>query len=105
LALENPLAFHVRHIATEVRNGCAIMWTYLRLRRMMKTIWSDPQRLAYRALAITPPDADELNLSLYQETRGTAEAIEKRQQGINRTARMAQARREPEPVAAGEAGG
>jgi hypothetical protein len=104
MALEIPLAFYGRYIATEVRNGCAIMWTYLRLRRMMKAIWSDPQRLAYRDLAITPPDADELNLSLYQETRGTAEAIEKRQQGINRTARVTQTRREPEPVAAGEPG-
>ena len=88
MALENPLAFYARHIALELRNSASMLWTYWRLRRLMKAIWTDPQRFAYRDQAITPPDADELNLSLYTETRGTAKAIEKRRKDVMRSARV-----------------
>jgi hypothetical protein len=57
-----------------------------------------PQRFAYRDQAITAPDADELSLSLYQETRGTAQAIEKRRKDVLRSARVN--RRELEGVIA-----
>ena len=74
-----------------------------RLRRSLKAIWSDPKRFEYRDVAITPPDLDELSLSLYAETRGTAAAIEKdkRQQDIRRTARNMQ-HVERVPLAAAE---
>ena len=94
LPLENPLVFHGRFAAGELRTAASMLWTYWRLRRSLKRIWTDPQRFAYRDQAIAQPDADELKLSLYQETRGTAQAIEKRQQDIMRSARATQSRRE-----------
>jgi hypothetical protein len=89
MPLENPFVFYWRYLATEIRAAASMTWTYWRLRRSLKKIWSDPQRLAYRDIAITPPDLDEMKLSLYSETRGTAAAIEKdkRQQEIIRQAR------------------
>ena len=44
---------------------------------------------AYRDIAITPPDKNELGLTIYSETRGTAEAMakEKRQKEIIQAAR------------------
>jgi hypothetical protein len=98
----NPFVFYWRYVAGELRNTASILWIYWRLRRSLKRIWTDPQRFAYRNQANTPPDADELNLSLYQETRGAAQAIEKRQQDIMRSARATQGRRQPEKLRVGD---
>ena len=103
MPIENPLVFYARYAASELRNIGSMLLTYRRLRRSLKAIWSDPKRFAYRDVAITPPDLDELSLSLYAETRGTAAAIEKdkRQQDIRRTARNKQ-HVERVPLAAAE---
>ncbi|MFW6028231.1 MAG: B12-binding domain-containing radical SAM protein [bacterium] len=100
MALENPVVFYARYWGSEIRNISSMLMTYWRLRRTLRKIWTDPERHAYRDQAITPPDADELNLSLYQETRGTADAIEKRKQGIMRSTRVKQGKRALETVGA-----
>jgi hypothetical protein len=101
MPLENPFVFYARYAATEIRSAASMLWTYRRLRRSLKAIWTDPNRFDYRDVAITPPDLDELSLSLYAETRGTAAAIEKqkRQQAI---VRKAQAKRDEVPLVAAE---
>jgi hypothetical protein len=101
MPLENPFVFYARYAVSEIRSAASMLWTYRRLRRSLKAIWEDPQRLEYRDVAITPPDLDELSLGLYAETRGTAAAIEKqkRQQEI---VRKAQAKRDEVPLVAAE---
>jgi hypothetical protein len=77
MPLENPLTFYPRHWASEARNVVAMCFDYFKLRRIMLRIWNDPQRLAYRDVAITPPGAGEADLALYAETRGTGAEIAK----------------------------
>ena len=89
MPLENPIAFYARYVRTEVRAAVSMLSTHLRLRRIMRRVWSDPARHAYRDIAITPPDKNELDLTIYSETRGTAAAMakEKRQKEIIQAAR------------------
>ena len=75
---ENPLTFYPRYAASELRNYATMIWDFIKLRRILKRVWTDPKRFEYRDLAITPPGANELDLALYSETRGTAAAIEKK---------------------------
>jgi hypothetical protein len=77
MSLENPFAFYLRYVASELRAVSSMLWTYARLRLILRKVMNDPARHSYRDIAITPPDLDELKLGLYAETRGTAEAIEK----------------------------
>jgi hypothetical protein len=86
---EAPGVFHVRYAVNELWSIGSMLNTYFRLKRILKRSWNDPARNKYRDIAITPPKLDELNLSLYSETRGTAAVIEKekRQREIIRKAR------------------
>jgi hypothetical protein len=94
---ENPVTFYARFAGSEVRNVGSMFWTYLRLSRRLKAIWADPRKRRYRDVAITPPAANELSLSLYAETRGTAAAIakDKHQAEIKRAARARKPALEP----------
>jgi hypothetical protein len=88
MPLENPVTFYARYVLTEARAYGSMLWTYAKLKRRLKKIWTDPARRAYRDTAITPPAADEMSLGIYAETRGTSAEIarEKRQQEIIRAA-------------------
>jgi uncharacterized radical SAM superfamily protein len=101
---ENPVAFYARFAGTETRNVGSMLWTYARLRRRLKAIWADPAKKKYRDIAITPPAADELSLSLYSETRGTAAAMakDKHQAEIKRVARAKKPAPEPAILDAAE---
>jgi hypothetical protein len=77
LPIENPLKFYARFVASEIRNLTSMGITYWKLKRALAKILKDPARREYRDIAITPPQADEFNLALYAETRGTAAEIEK----------------------------
>jgi pyruvate-formate lyase-activating enzyme len=90
---ENPVTFYAGYAASEIRIALSTLGTYLRLRKALKKVWTDPARHSYRDLAITPPAADELSLSLYSETRGTTDIIEKQ-----RSFRRARAQREASEV-------
>jgi len=104
MKLESPLIFYPKFWVSEVRNILSMTWTYRRMRRMMLRILADPQSRNYRDIAITPPGLDELSLGIYAETRGTAEAIEKRkhQQRIRDDARAKGEERETIPLVAAE---
>ncbi len=104
MKLENPLIFYPKAWGLEVRNILSMICTYGRMRMMMKRILADPKSRSYRDTAITPPGLDELSLGIYAETRGTAEAIEKRkrQQKIRDDARARNEERETIPLAAAE---
>ena len=79
MKLENPLVFYPKFWGSELRNVLSMVWTYRRMRRMLDGIWADPESRNYRDIAITPPGLDELSLGMYADTRGTANAIEKRE--------------------------
>ncbi len=74
---ENPLAFYPRYWLGEARNVATMALHYYRLRRTMLRIWKDPDRMAYRDLAMTPPGADESTRGLYADTRGGQQELEK----------------------------
>jgi hypothetical protein len=89
MARENPLTFYVRYGAAEIRNLCSATITFMRLKRLLKRLLSDPLRREYRDQAIKPTDSKEFSRELYTETRGSAEAIakERRQKQIVYAAR------------------
>jgi hypothetical protein len=103
MKLENPLLFYPKFWASEVRNIGSMLWTYRRMKTMLEAIWADPAATSYTDIAITAPGEDELSLGIYQ-TRGTAEAIEKRkhQQKIKSDARAKVEERESIPLVAAE---
>lgn len=78
-AIENPLVFHARYAASELRSLAGMVWTYVRLRRALAAIQADPQHSAYRDAAIAPAAEGSEDLALYSETRGTRALIEKQQ--------------------------
>lgn len=90
MKLENPLIFYPRYAFSEARAIVLMFRDYVRMKRMADRIWADPEAESYRDLAITPPDADELNLALYSETRGTSAEIARmrRQEALIRQARV-----------------
>jgi hypothetical protein len=100
---ENPLVFYPKFALTEARNFAAMAWDYVKLRRIMKRVWTDPGRMEYRDIAITPAGAAEKDLALYSETRGTTAALEKqkRQQEIIAAAK-AKSAQAPVPNVAAE---
>ncbi len=83
MKIENPLVFYPKYWVSELRNVGSMIWSYWRMRSIMKRVLADPASKTYRDIAITAPGADELSLDLYQ-TRGTADAIakQKRQKTI-----------------------
>jgi hypothetical protein len=58
MAIENPVSFYAKYAVTETRNLLGMGWDYIKLRRAMQRIWTDPKRFDYRDQAITPPAAD-----------------------------------------------
>jgi radical SAM superfamily enzyme YgiQ (UPF0313 family) len=102
MPVENPLLFYAKYAGSEVRNFASMAVTYVKLRRSLKKIWTDPKRYEYRDIAITPPGVDEAQLELYSETRGTAAEIDKhrRQREIVKAGQAAAAAHQPPQVAA-----
>lgn len=80
LPIENALVFHARELAASAWKALRITYSYHRLLRAMKRFWTDPDKLAYRDTAITPPTDDDLEtLDLFTETRGAAGEVQKAQ--------------------------
>jgi len=76
LPVENPLAFYPRYGAEILRKAGQYLGVYWQARRTLKQVLADPQRMAYRDLAITPPkDGEFEELDLYKETAGAAGAV------------------------------
>ncbi|MBP0614098.1 B12-binding domain-containing radical SAM protein [Jiella mangrovi] len=89
MKLENPLVFYPRYLFSEAKALLTMVLVYRRAKKMADRIWADPAAAEYRDLSITPPDADELSLALYSETRGTSAEIARmrRQETLIRDAR------------------
>jgi hypothetical protein len=77
LPLENPLVFYSRYALQQIRAVTGIGWTYWRLRRFAQKVWKDPDRYAYRDVAITPVGEEIAPLAIMVETRGN-QSIEDR---------------------------
>jgi hypothetical protein len=75
---ENPLLFYPKFVAVESTRLLVMFAHYLKAKRLLKRVLADPNGMQYRDVAITPPGLEELSLSLYAETRGTADEIAKR---------------------------
>jgi hypothetical protein len=76
LPVESRLAFYPRYAWETVRKAWGYLGVYLEARRMLRRILKDPNRMAYRDLAITPPAEDEFEaLELYKATAGGAAAL------------------------------
>jgi hypothetical protein len=101
--IENPLVFYPKHWLSEARNVAAMCIDYLRLRRMMLRIWNDPERYAYRDLAMTSPGPEERTLALYVETRGGVAEFDRsaRQKRATADARAEAARQPRQDLKAG----
>ncbi len=102
MKLESPLAFYPKFWVSEARNIFSLYRTYRHMRRMMLAILADPEARNYRDTAITAPGLDELSLGMYAETRGTAEAIEKRNRQDKLRADARSKTGEPAPLEAAE---
>ena len=77
-ARESWPVFYAKYAWFSLRTSWAIVQTYRRLLKMMKTIRNDPASASYMDAAITPPTEGEVDdLALYQDTRGGVEAVEK----------------------------
>lgn len=78
MPIESRFTFYPRYAWETVRKAWGYLGVYLEARRMLKRIMKDPNRMAYRDLAITPPGEDEFEaLELYKATSGGAAALER----------------------------
>lgn len=78
LPREHPLVFYPKYLFREIRDMLTFGRIVQRMRKINARIAADPERLAYRDEAITPPNAQEFNdLALYKDTRGGREAVAK----------------------------
>ncbi|WP_137178171.1 radical SAM protein [Roseomonas sp. AR75] len=76
MPVESRFVFYPRYAAETLRKASQYLRFYLPIRRMLKAVASAPDRLAYRDLAITPPDAEEFEeLDLYKATAGGQGAL------------------------------
>jgi uncharacterized radical SAM superfamily protein len=58
MPIENPLAFYPWHWWRTASSTFSIFATYVRLRFILNRVMRDPERLAYRDLALTPASAE-----------------------------------------------
>ncbi|MGJ3647148.1 B12-binding domain-containing radical SAM protein [Sphingomonas sp. GlSt437] len=79
LPIENPLVFYPRYLAHVAWSVSITIHTWWKLRRILKRIMNDPNRLAYRDLAITPVEAPN-DSHLLSDTRSTPIADKRRAQ-------------------------
>jgi hypothetical protein len=78
MPLENPVTFYTKHFLHTVKANLVITLSYIRLKRHMMRIWTDPNRGGYMDTAITPPSNKDVdNLALFSETRGVQEVVVK----------------------------
>jgi hypothetical protein len=77
LPLENPFVFYPKYVGHQIRTLVGVAWTYGRLKRFAGQVWKDPNRYAYRDVAITPVGEEVEPLAILAETRG-AQSIEDR---------------------------
>jgi hypothetical protein len=80
LPRENPALFYPRYWAQTVRNLAHLGWVVWQANRLQKRLMENPDRLAYRDLATTPPEGDETaTLALFQKTSGGQAAVAREQ--------------------------
>jgi hypothetical protein len=78
MPIESRFVFYPRCAWETARKAWGHLGVYLEAKRMLKRIRKDPQRMAYRDLAITPPGEDEFEaLELCKATSGGAAALER----------------------------
>lgn len=76
LRRENPLVFYPRALRDIAVKAAGYWSVYRRARRILKEVLAAPDRHSYRDLALTPPEAEELDrLDLYRLTHGGAAAL------------------------------
>ena len=75
---EGRVRFYLSYAAYLTRSILGMGLTYLRLRRIVRKVWTDPKRLEYKDTAITPTSDEELDeLELFGGTRGGEDAVRK----------------------------
>jgi hypothetical protein len=78
LPKEGRIRFYSSYAAYLTRSILGMSFTYLRLRRIVRKVWTDPKRLEYKDTAITPTSDEELDeLELFGGTRGGEDAVRK----------------------------
>ena len=98
LPRENPLIFYPKYGAEIIWKHWQLLSWYWRMNKLRKRIKADPNRKAYRDLAITPPDDHELDeLGLFHDTMGGEAAVARKRKNdqaraTSSTARTAAAR-------------
>jgi hypothetical protein len=76
MPVESRLAFYPRYAAETLRKAWGYLGVWREVRGILKAVMRDPGRLAYRDLAITPPEESEFEaLDLYQATSGGQGAL------------------------------
>ena len=77
---ENPLVFYPKYVAEIFTFHYKLLRLEWQLRRIIKRVAQDPNRLAYTDVALTPPDEHDYDkLDLYQATSGGLDAVGKKQ--------------------------
>jgi hypothetical protein len=85
MPLENPLAFYAKYLWHTVKASTVVTVSFWRLRRKMRQIEQEQQRVPYHDTAITPPDSEDLDqLGLFTQTRGGHEVVIKFKQRQSR---------------------
>ena len=81
---ENPLAFYPRYLGEVISNHFWMAYWLARMGLVRRRIRRDGQAAqTYTDLALTPPADEEFaDLALFAETRGGAEAVDKRQREV-----------------------
>lgn len=84
--LESRWIFYPRYLAQSLWGYLVLISLRLYYLRLTRRLWSDPARADYSDAAITRLKDEEFGtLSLYTETRGGIEAVERRQKAEQRT--------------------
>ena len=80
LKRENPFVFYPRYLWEIVGNHFWMAYWLARVGMIRQRIRRDPDARSYTDLALTPPSGEEFDdLALFAETRGGAEAVDKKQ--------------------------
>ena len=79
MKIENPLVFYPKYAWDIVRKATGYFRMWRRANAITKEVLADPNRMAYRDLAITPPEESDFDsLELYTATDGGNTALAKK---------------------------
>ncbi len=78
MPLENPFVFYSKYVGHQIRTMVGVAWTYGRLKRFAAQVWRDPDRYAYRDVAISPVGQEVEPLAILAETRGGQSIVDRR---------------------------